>query len=181
MKSAADIKLKELNCDTEDTEKFEEIMHIFDNYSDLVLEAMSQVTEILDTNYSKTDIDNVVEEYGHLSLEEKNKLKCLLYKYEDLFDGTLGTWNTEPVKLDLKPDAAPFYTHPYQIPRVHEQTLRKEVERLIQLGVLKKCIDSEWGSPAFIIPKSDKTMQFVTNFRKLNSMIKRKPYLLPKI
>ena len=116
-----------------------------------------------------------------MSLEEKTKLKCLLFKYEELFDGTLGTWNTEPVKLDLKPGAAPFYTHLYQIPRIHEETLRKEVERLIQLGVLKKCVDSEWGSPAFIIPKSDKTVRFVTDFRKLNSMIKRKPYPLPKI
>ena len=181
MKSAADVKLKEFNRNTEDTEKIEEIMHMFDDYSDPVLEATSRATEILDADYSKTDIDNVVEEYDHLSPEEKGKLKCLLYKYEDLFDGTLGTWNTEPVKLDLKPNAAPFYTHPYQIPRVHEQTLRKEVERLIQLGVLKKCVDSEWGSPAFIIPKSDKTVRFVTDFRKLNSMIKRKPYPLPKI
>ena len=78
-----------------------------------------------------------------MSPEEKTKLKCLLFKYEELFDGTLGTWNTEPVKLDLKPGAAPFCTHPYQIPRIHEETLRKEVERLIQLGVLKKCVDSE--------------------------------------
>ena len=70
---------------------------------------------------------------------------------------------------------------PYQIPRIHEQTLRKEVERLIQLGVLKKCSNSEWGSPTFIIPKQDKTVRFVTDFRKVNSLIKRKPYPLPKI
>ena len=51
------------------------------------------------------------------------------------------------------------------------------MERLIQLGVLKKCEDIKWCSPAFIIPKSDNTM----DFRKLNSMIKHKLYLLPKI
>ena len=113
MKLAANVKLKEFNHDAEDMEKIEEIMCMFDDYSDPVLEVTSRATEILDANYSKTNIDNVVKEYGHLSLEEKNKLKCLLYKYEDLLDGILGTWNTEPVKLDLKPDATPFYTHPY--------------------------------------------------------------------
>ena len=103
-----------------------------------------------------------------------------MYKHESLFDGTLGTWKTKPVTLDLKPDAKPHYQHPYQIPRIHEETLKREVERLIQLGVLKKCNDSEWGSPAFIIPKSDQTVRFVTDFRRLNSQIKRKPHPLPK-
>ena len=116
-----------------------------------------------------------------MSLEEKTKLKCLLFKYEELFDSTLSTWNTEPVKLELKPNAAPFYTHPYKIPKIYKETLWKEVERLIQLGVLKKYVDSKWGSLAFIILKSDKTARFVMDFRKLNSIIKHKPYPLLKI
>ena len=91
MKLAADVKLKEFNHNTEDTKKIEEIMHMFDDYSDPVLEAMSWATEILDANYSKTNIDNDVEKYDYLSPEETSRLKCLLYKYEDLFDGTLST------------------------------------------------------------------------------------------
>ena len=66
-------------------------MHIFHDYSALILEATSWAIEILDTNYFKTNINNVIEEYSYLSLEEKTKLKYLLFKYEELFDGTLGT------------------------------------------------------------------------------------------
>ena len=71
--------------------EIEEIMHMSDNYSDPVIEATARATEILDADYSKTDINNIVEEYSYLSVEEKTKLKCLLFKYEELFDGTLGT------------------------------------------------------------------------------------------
>jgi hypothetical protein len=34
-------------------------------------------------------------------------LLALLTKFEDLFDRTLGKWNEEPVKLELKGGAAP--------------------------------------------------------------------------
>ena len=88
-------------------------MHMFNDYSDPVMEAIARAIDILDTDYSKTNINNVVKEYSYLSLEEKTKLKCLLFKYKELFEGTLGIWNTEPVKLELKHNTAPFYTHLY--------------------------------------------------------------------
>ena len=81
---------------------------------------MSRATEILDADYQKANISDIVDEYQHLTNEEKSKLKSILFKYESLFDGTLGTWKTDPVKLELKDNAKPFYSHPYQIPRIHE-------------------------------------------------------------
>ena len=41
MKLAANVKLKEFNHNTEDMEKIEEIMHMFNDYSDQVLEGTS--------------------------------------------------------------------------------------------------------------------------------------------
>ena len=46
--------------------------------------------------------------------------------------------------------------------------------------MLKKCNDSEWGSLAFVVSKSDETIRFVADFRRLNSQIKRKPHPLLK-
>lgn len=56
-----------------------------------------------------------------------------------------------------------------------------EVERLIQLGVLKKVSRSEWAAPTFIIPKKDGSVRFISDFRQLNTRICRKPYPIPKI
>ena len=66
-------------------------------------EATNRATEILDTNYEKDDLHQVV--YGeckHLTVIQRNSLYRLLLENEELFDGTLGDWMTDPVKFELK-------------------------------------------------------------------------------
>jgi hypothetical protein len=69
----------------------------------------------------------------------------------------------------------------YPIPQIHEKTLQQEVERLCQLGVLRRVNHSEWAAPTFIIPKKDGSVRFISDFRELNKCIKRKPFPIPKI
>ena len=47
--------------------------------------------------------------------------------------------------------------------------------------MLKKQPESEWGSPAFIIPKANQTVRFLTDFREVNKRIVRTPFPIPKI
>jgi hypothetical protein len=47
--------------------------------------------------------------------------------------------------------------------------------------VLKAVNHSQWAAPTFIVPKSDKTVHFISDFRELKKRIKRKPFPLPKI
>ncbi len=82
----------------------------------------------------------------------------LLEEYRDLFDGSLGKWKGEKYDIELKQDAKPYHSRAFPIPRVHEQSLRMEVDRLCQEGVLRKMNDSEWAAPMFIIPKKDGTV-----------------------
>ena len=42
----------------------------------------------------------------------------------------------------------PKYLRPYPVPKVHEEIFKKEVERLVRLGVLEVENDSEWGAPS---------------------------------
>ena len=70
----------------------------------------------------------------------------LLNKYSHLFDGTLGSWKTDPVDLELKDsESKPYHSRPYPVPHSQEQKLRDEVKRLVQYGVLRKVNRSEWG------------------------------------
>ena len=64
-------------------------------------------------------------------------------KYESLFDGSLGTWKGEDYDIELRSDAKPYHARAFPIPRIHEQTLRHEVDRLCKTGVLKKVNRSE--------------------------------------
>jgi hypothetical protein len=98
-----------------------------------------------------------------------------------LFDGTLGDWKTKPVSFQLKEGVSPYHGRAFPVPKVHKETIIKEVERLCQLGVLERQPASEWASPSFIIPKKDKTVCFLSNFWEVNKRLVRKPFPIPKI
>ena len=68
-----------------------------------------QIQKILDAKYCKADLKQIAQECDQLDQQQKKLLK-LLQKYEQLFDGTDGTWKTAPVDLQLKdPTAAPYH------------------------------------------------------------------------
>jgi len=146
-----------------------------------VAQEIDRIKSILDAKYEPAEPAEIVAQCEHLSEEEKAKLLEVLEEYRDLFDGSLGKWRGEQYDIELKPDAKPYHARAFPIPRVHEQSLRLEVDRLCQEGVLRKINDSEWAAPTFIIPKKDGTVRFISDFRELNKRTKRNPFPIPKI
>jgi len=143
--------------------------------------ATNQVIGILDAKYDKADLPEIVRtSCPCLTPSERDMLLSLLLDYESLFDGTLDDWNRPPVSIELKDGAKPYYDRPYPIPQIHKATLMKEINRLVGIGVLKRQTSSEWASPTFIIPKKDKTVRTISDFRELNKQIDRRPYPIPK-
>ena len=55
------------------------------------------------------------------------------------------------------------------------------MKRLTDIGVFNTKYDSEWAAPTFIQPKKTGDVRILTDFRKLNDMLRRMPYPLPKI
>ena len=91
-----------------------------------------------------------------LSKEQQEKLICSIQKYPKLFRGGLGTLEVPPVHLELCPlnkDEKPYHALPFPIPKGYEDTTKKEIQCLCDIGVLVKCNDSEWAAPTFIQPK----------------------------
>lgn len=74
-----------------------------------------------------------------------------------------------PVHLELKPEAQPYNSRAFPIPQVHYETVKNDVDRLCQLGVLKKVPPGRWACPSFIVPKSNGTVRFITDFRQDNT------------
>jgi hypothetical protein len=124
-------------------------------------EATKHVTRILDSKYQKVDLQSFVKDKcKHLSANQQKKLLQLLKKYESLFDGTLGDWKTKPVSFQLKKGVSPYHEQAFPVPKVHKETIIKEVERLCKLGVFERQPASEWALPSFIIPKKIKPYAF---------------------
>ena len=61
----------------------------------------------------------------HLTVTQRNDLMKLLQKFEDMFDGTLGTWGTDSADFGLKEDAKPVCSLSYQVSKVHEEMFKK--------------------------------------------------------
>ena len=62
-----------------------------------------------------------------------NELLKLLQNFEELFNGTFGTYKTDPVDFELKEYEKPIFWRPYTLPKVYEEIFKKEIERLFIL------------------------------------------------
>ncbi len=67
------------------------------------------------------------------------------------------------------------------MPKNHKDTIMKDVERLCKLGVLERQPASKWALPAFIKPKKDKTVRFLSDFWEVHKRLVRTPFPIPKI
>jgi hypothetical protein len=96
-------------------------------------------------------------------------------KYEHLYDRPLGEFNIEPISLQsMDPNCKPIYARAYTVPRSVEQQLEyiKKIVRLVDTEVLEEDYSSERASLSLAIPKENGTMRVVTDFRKLNLLLK---------
>jgi hypothetical protein len=83
----------------------------------------------------------------------------------------------EPISLQLMDHyCKPIHARAYTVPRSVEQQLqqRKVVVRLVDIGVLEEEYSSEWASiiQSYAIPSKNGTIRVVTDFRKLNLLLK---------
>jgi hypothetical protein len=109
------------------------------------LDATKRVTHILDAKHVKAVLQSIVKNNcQHLSAKNQKKLLQCLVKFDSLVDGTLGDWKTKSVSFQLKEGASPYHSRAFPVPKIHEDVLIKEVERLCKLGVLEWQHYSEW-------------------------------------
>ena len=99
--------------------------------SESVEDSMSRLTRILDANYDTPVLEDEVAKMTNLNPIQRNLLLALLKKNEDLFDGQLGDWVGDPIEIPLKEGAKPYHARAFPIPHIHEQTFKKDLDRLV--------------------------------------------------
>jgi hypothetical protein len=138
-------------------------------------------SEILDAKYGKVSTDEIVDQLTHLTPDQRDDLKGLFHGFTKLFNGTLGVYPHQKFHIDLIPGAKPKHSRPCVIPRIHLAAFKKELDRLVHIKVLSPTGASEWGSPTFVTPKMDNTIQWVSVLWELNKVVLHKQYPLPII
>ncbi|XP_076031970.1 uncharacterized protein LOC143019877 [Oratosquilla oratoria] len=122
------------------------------------------------------DLDSKV---NHLEPYQRCSLKKLLLKFPSLF--TDSPRQTELVQHEIKlVSQDPIKLPPYRLNPTKRECLRKEVNSLIDQGIIEPS-HSPWSSPCILIPKSNNTYRLVVDYRRVNEKTKADAYPLPRI
>ncbi len=111
-------------------------------------------TQIAEAKYEEVNLMDFVAGYcTHLVPSQREQLLRLLIKHKKLFDGSLGRFDGEEMDIELQSDARSVWKRPYPIPNKHLKVFRKELNHLVEIGVLAPAHGAtEWALPTFIIP-----------------------------
>ena len=108
----------------------------------------------------------------------KSTLIELFSQYKELFSGSLGEVPGVKVKLNVKDNVIPFHSRPYSIPKDFEALAKRKFKTLLTL-VFQSKIQIAYTSPSFFRRKKDGRIRFISDLRKLNASLQRKPSPLP--
>jgi hypothetical protein len=136
---------------------------------------------LLESKYEKVNVDDVAQQQKHLTTSQQNDLANIFRDRTKLFSGKLGVYKRRKIHLDIKPEAVPKHMKAYTVPSQHREIASNELLRLVEVGAMKRCGVSSWGSPTFFQPKKDGRIRVLTDFRYLNTQLHRRVYPLPRI
>jgi hypothetical protein len=104
----------------------------------------------------------------------------MLGKHRLMWDGRLGHVETTSHRIWLVPGATPVHSHPYRAGARARESESSEVQRMLKSGVIEPTT-SEWASPVVLVPKTDGSMRFCIDYRRLNALTVRDSYPLPRM
>ena len=82
--------------------------------------------------------------------------------------------------IKLKPADKIIKSTPCKISPENQIKLHKKLNSFLQEGIIEPTV-SEWSSPVIVIPKPDKTIRAIIDFRKANLQFLGDSFLIPRI
>lgn len=119
---------------------------------------------------------NVSPKFEH----EKAKLIEMLSKFENMWDGTLGTIKAAVHRIELEPGSRPIHQQPYRAGPTQREHERREIDKMLKAGVIEPA-KTEWASPIVFAPKKDGQLRFCIDYRRLNALTIRDSYPIPRM
>lgn len=112
---------------------------------------------------------------------EQRRLQNILWKYGKLFDLRHPSFIKATVRHAVETgNHGPMHTPPYRVSYKDEEIQRKEIDKLLQQGVIEEST-SPWSSPIVLVRKKDGSARFCIDYRKLNSITTKDAFPIPRI
>ena len=102
-----------------------------------------------------------------LTVQQKRQLLELLSDFKSVMSGRCG--RTSICQHHIRTTGGlPVRQRPYRMPHAYRDTVERELEMMLEEGVIEPCV-SEWASPMVIIKKKDDTIRLCVDYRRLNA------------
>ena len=100
--------------------------------------------------------------------------------FPEVFSVGLGKCTKIKAKFELKENTCPIFRKKRNVPFPTTEEINKELDRLVNMGILSKVEFNDWAAPTVSIRKSSKEIQVCSDFSTgLNTALKDYHYPLP--
>ena len=158
-------------------------------YSGTTIGSFSSSVEIMPVSDSEPTSDNVqggaIPEVdlarADFSTPQRHDLNRLIREFRDLFVSEKGcTGQTSVIKHTILTEVSNPTTTPKDSIRASGYTVKAEIKKMLQQGVIRKSCNP-WSSPVVKIKKKDGAWRSCIEFRNVNSVTHKDAYPLPRI
>ncbi|UYV66312.1 K02A2.6-like [Cordylochernes scorpioides] len=115
----------------------------------------------------------------NLAYTEKEQLKQVLERYEDLFSSGLGRSNLAKHRIDTE-GAKPIKHKPYRVSAKEREIIKEQIDEMLRDGIIRPS-SSPWSFPVILVKKRDGKYRFCVDYRKLNDVTVKDVYPIPRI
>ncbi len=99
--------------------------------------------------------------------------------FADVFSPRPGRTNLIQHHIETEPDVV-VRSRPYRLPEHKKKVVQSELEAMLEMGVIEES-HSDWASPIVLVPKTDGSVRFCVDYRKVNAVSKFDAYPMPRV
>ncbi len=115
----------------------------------------------------------------HLSPSQLTDVARLQKEFADVFSPLPGRTNLIQHHIETEPGVV-VRSRPYRLPEHKKKVVQSELEALLEMGVIEES-HSDWASPIVLVPKTDGSVRFCVDYRKVNAVSKFDAYPMPRV
>lgn len=125
----------------------------------------SLLTAKLSNSETLSNLSNIL---SHLEVDQKQEMVELFNRFPSI-TGDVPTLTNVLQHDIIVGNAQPVKQHPYRVNAIKRDMMRQETQYLLEKGLAKPSI-SPWSSPCLLVQKSDDSMRFCTDYRRVNAV-----------
>ena len=117
---------------------------------------------------------------SHIESFQRVQLQSVLSSFQHIFSNNPGRTSLTHHSIELQPGSKPIRLSPYRMNPEKLQVVRKELDLMLSMGVVEES-SSDYASPICLVPKSDGSVRFCCDYRKLNNFTVPDAFPLPRV